>query len=69
MPAESTAPAVPRGTFHTQETEDMAAWEAYRVDTALQADGTLWGAGRIGGVCRTRIFCFLCGLGGSPGIY
>lgn len=69
MSAESTALAVPGGTFHTQETEDVAAWEAYRVNTALQADGTLWGAGGIGGVGSTRILCLLCELGGSQGIY
>lgn len=59
---------MPGGTFHTQETEDVAAWQTYRVDAALQADGTLRGAGGAGGVCSTVVTYFLYQLGGSRGI-
>lgn len=54
LSAEGTALAVPGGAFHTQKTEDVAAWEAYRVDAALQANGTLRGDG-AGRVCGTSI--------------
>lgn len=65
MSAESAALAVPGGTFHAQETEDVAAREAHRVDAALQADGTLRG----GGVCSTSVSYLLEKLGGSRGIH
>lgn len=53
---------MPGGPFHTQETKDVVAREAYRVDTPLQADGTLWGAGGTG-ICINSV----SSLGGSQG--
>lgn len=54
---------MPGGTFHAQEAEDMAAREAYRMDAALQADGTLRGSAGGGSIPH-----FLNELGRSQGV-
>lgn len=41
LSAKSAALAVPGGSFDAQETENVAAGQANRVDTGLEADGTL----------------------------